>query len=305
MGGINACAVRPRPPNRRKCRGLLPPGDFKGSAEFKQLAPSTNRAYRAYLKLIEAEFGDLPVAAVDDRRVRGDFKAWRDSFAKTPRKADHAWSTLSRVLAFAKDRGLISSNPCEGGGRLYVADRTDKIWGEAEVGTFLSSAGSEMALALMLALWTGQRQGDLLRLAWSAYDGTHIRLQQSKTGRRLVLPVGQPLKLLLDRTEHRSVRDRRGNERGMKRRLSAHHEPSTSGPYRPEVDREHGRATSRARPSGGCPPVGVNIRGAPHESYARASAPRQAPRRRVLRHGHRHLPRRPADPRGARGRRPA
>jgi integrase len=48
------------------------------------------------------------------------------------------------------------------------------------------------------ALWTGQRQGDLLRLPWSAYDGTHIRLKQSKTGARVTIPVGAPLKAALD-----------------------------------------------------------------------------------------------------------
>jgi hypothetical protein len=53
----------------------------------------------------------------------------------------------------------------------------------------------------MLAIWTGQRQGDLLRLPWSAYDGTHIRLQQSKTGRRIAMQAGAPLKALLDVTE--------------------------------------------------------------------------------------------------------
>jgi integrase len=58
-----------------------------------------------------------------------------------------------------------------------------------------------MQLALMLAIWTGQRQGDLLRLPWSAYDGAHIRLQQFKTGRRIVMPAGAPLKTLLDATE--------------------------------------------------------------------------------------------------------
>ncbi|MGY4364678.1 hypothetical protein ACVW1A_000743 [Bradyrhizobium sp. LB1.3] len=41
----------------------------------------------------------------------------------TPRKADLAWTVLARILSFAKDRGIITSNPCERGGRLYVADR--------------------------------------------------------------------------------------------------------------------------------------------------------------------------------------
>jgi integrase len=57
----------------------------------------------------------------------------------------------------------------------------------------------------LLALWTGQRQGDLLRLPWSAYDGKEIRLRQSKSvrkgGRRPVnvtVPIGAPLKEALD-----------------------------------------------------------------------------------------------------------
>ena len=66
---------------------------------------------------------------------------------------------------------MIATNPCEGGGRLYAADRADKVWQDAGCRRFLSQASPELALAMMLALWTGQRQGDLLRLTWSAYDG--------------------------------------------------------------------------------------------------------------------------------------
>jgi integrase len=50
----------------------------------------------------------------------------------------------------------------------------------------------------LLALWTGQRQGDLIRLSWSGYDGTAIRLRQGKTRKRVTIPVGVPLKAALD-----------------------------------------------------------------------------------------------------------
>ena len=77
-----------------------------------------------------------------------------------------------------------------------------------------------LILALMLALWTGQRQGDLLRLPWSAYDGTRIRLRQSKGGVQVVVPVGKPLKLMLDATK-RSIR--RGLLRvGQRKLLKVH-----------------------------------------------------------------------------------
>jgi integrase len=176
---------------------------FKGSADFQRLSPASVKSYLRYIRLIEDEFGDLPLAALEDRRMRGEFKAWRDRYANTPRKADYAWTTLSRILSFSKDRGLIGLNPCQGGGRLYSVDRTDKLWRDEDVSAFLAEANQELALAMTLALWTGQRQGDLLRLPWSAYDGRQIRLRQSKSGRRVSVPVGEPLKILLDRTMRR------------------------------------------------------------------------------------------------------
>ena len=59
--------------------------------------------------------------------------------------------TLSRILSFAKDRGLIAVNPCEGGGHLYNTQRADKIWREADVAHLLEKAPPELALAMMLA----------------------------------------------------------------------------------------------------------------------------------------------------------
>ena len=179
--------------------------EFKSSAEYQGLRPSTQRAYSAYLKLVEHEFGDMPIEALSDPAVRGEFKSWRDTMMSTPRKADYAWTTLARVLSVAKDRGRIPVNPCERGGRLYEVDRKDKVWGEAALGKMLAVASKEMEIAIVLALWTGQRQGDLLLLPWSAYDGKRIQLRQSKTGRSVVIPVGGPLKKILDRTDKRST----------------------------------------------------------------------------------------------------
>lgn len=171
--------------------------EFRSSSEFPE-NPSTARAYNSYLKLIEEEFGDMPTEALSDPAVRGEFKAWRDKFAATPRKADYAWTTLARVLSVAKDRGRIPVNPCERGGRLYDADRRDKVWSADDIRAFCANASIELQDALLLALWTGQRQNDLLRLTWSAYDGTRIRLRQSKGSKHVTIPVGALLKLRLD-----------------------------------------------------------------------------------------------------------
>jgi integrase len=83
-------------------------------------------------------------------------------------------------------------------GRLYEADRADIIWTAAHIKAFCDVASPELQFALLLALWTGQRQSDLIRLMWPAYDGSHIRLRQSKGKKRVVIPVGAPLKAALD-----------------------------------------------------------------------------------------------------------
>jgi len=97
------------------------------------------------------------------------------------------------------------ANPRENGERLYRGSRADKVWTADDEALFIGRAPQHLHLPLLLALWTGQPQGDLLWLQWSAYDGTHIRLRNSKTGARVAIPVGGPLKSALDETPKRST----------------------------------------------------------------------------------------------------
>src|SRR5437899_609835 len=183
--------------------------------------------------MIEDEFGTMPLAAVQDRRARGKFKEWRDSMSDRPRVADYAWTVLARVLAVAKDRGAITVNVCERGGRLYEADRAEIIWTADDISRFCTVASAELQFALLLALWTGQRQADLIRLTWTQYDGTHIRLRQSK-GRgkkgkkRVVIPSAHPSK-------PHSMRAGRRNQRAQSCGIRS---------------AKHGRATASGRHGG-------------------------------------------------------
>jgi integrase len=175
---------------------------FKKSDEYNSKAPRTKADYDKQIAKIEAAFGDFPLSALGDKRTRGIFKAWRDRLAiASRRQAQYAWTVLARILSVAKDHGHIDINPCEKGGRIYKADRSDRVWSTEDEADFYRMAPKHLHLALMLALWTGQRQGDLLRLPWSAYDGRCIKLRQGKTKRRVTIPVGAPLKAALDAAE--------------------------------------------------------------------------------------------------------
>ena len=156
---------------------------------------------------IEKSCGDFPLSALSDRRSRSIFMAWRDQLALSAGRpqADYVWTVLARVLSWSLNRALITANPCERGGKLYRGSRAEKIWTAEDEAAFLKLAPAHLHLPLMLALRTGQRQGDLLRLPWSVYDGTYIRLGQGKTGARVVIKIGAPLKAALNAAPKRST----------------------------------------------------------------------------------------------------
>jgi integrase len=230
---------------KRPAQGLIFTliAEFKASSEFKQLGEKTKKDYLRYIKSIEEEFGDMPLEAVEEPGARGEFKSWRDSMAGNPRKADYAWTVLARIFSVAKDRGRITINPCERGGRLYESgDRLDKVWSEAAIGLMVEAASKPLVDALMLALWTGQREGDLLRLKWSDYDGKYIRLMQSKSirhgkksrAKRVTIPVSAPLKVYLDAMKE--------EKRGLFILMNTRDEPWTEDGFRSSWSKAFERA---------------------------------------------------------------
>jgi integrase len=183
---------------------------FTLSVEFtEKLALSTQAEYRRMLTAAEVEFGDMPIAALDDPRVRKDFLDWREKVARWSgeREADNRLSAVSAMLTWAVDRGHISANYLRGFKRLYHVNRSEIIWLPEHITAFMRVAPIEMQRALLLGLHTGQREGDLLRLSWSSYDGANITLRQGKSrrgknlGPLIVIPCTQALRRMLDGME--------------------------------------------------------------------------------------------------------
>ncbi len=112
---------------------------------------------------------------------------------------------LARVLSWAAKDGPLKVNILDGFDRAYKSDRSEMIWLPEHVDAFMVVASPEMTLALVLALHTGQRQGDLLRLAWGNYDGRKISLRQGKTGRKVNIPCTKALKETLDGLQKQST----------------------------------------------------------------------------------------------------
>jgi integrase len=183
---------------------------YTTSVEFEEkLAPSTQAEYKRMLTKAEGEFGNMSIAVLEDPRVKRDFLEWREKIARTSgnREADNRLSAISAMLTWAADRGKITTNYVKGFRRLYHVDRSEIIWLPEHIAVFMKVASIEMQRALILGLHTGQREGDLLRLSWSAYDGLRIILRQGKARRcgklapLIEIPCTAALRRMLDGME--------------------------------------------------------------------------------------------------------
>ena len=73
-----------------------------------------------------------------------------------------------------------------------------RAWTPDEAARAIAGLPAHFRRVVILALYTGQRRGDLCAMGWSAYDGRVIRLTQQKTGAPLVIPAHPVLKTELD-----------------------------------------------------------------------------------------------------------
>lgn len=166
---------------------------YKRSLEWEALAPATRQNYTIYLHPIE-RLAHLRLADVK----RAHLYALRDALAKARGKgaATGFVRAVQALLTWALRRGLIEHSPAH---RLETPQGGHLVaWSLAQARAALKLLPPHLARVVLLGMHTGQRRGDLCRLAWTQYDGAAIRLVQQKTGRALVIPVGAELRAALD-----------------------------------------------------------------------------------------------------------
>lgn len=171
---------------------------YRSKPEYLRLAESTRGEWSRWLdRIAKHAIGKLPLEALDDPRVRQRLTEWRDGYAATPRAADYGVQVLSRVLGFAVERGILSSNRAAGIPDLYDVDRADLIWDAPALAAFDKVAPAPVRQALRLACLTGLRRGDLVALRWADVGDLAITLRTRKTKTHATIPLLRETRELL------------------------------------------------------------------------------------------------------------
>src|SRR5262249_43048437 len=125
-----------------------------------------------------------------------------DAYEKRKRRfANYLVAVLSLLFNWGRLRGWTKTIPAEKVPlikRPKDAPDANRPWTLAELKAVTAMAPPELLLAIEIAFWCGLREGDVIRLPWSAYDGQSIELRQGKGGRLKWVPVARQLAALLE-----------------------------------------------------------------------------------------------------------
>ena len=175
------------------------------SADYKGLGDRTRVEYRRHLDAMTSRWRDLPLQLGKvDAVTRKHILEYRDEFADSPSVGNARVKVLRLLLSFAVDRGLMTANPSLRIKRM--AEGEYEPWPEAIIKQFRGSEPApEILLAFEIALHTGQRMGDLVRMLWSQFDGEGFQVRQGKTGVRLWVPCHPDLEPVLSAAPKRAA----------------------------------------------------------------------------------------------------
>ena len=178
---------------------------YRASPEFEGLAPRTKADYRGILDYLQ------PLAPMLPREVDGPF-AIR---VRNRAKGAHGWrfaiytvQVLRLLFSWAVQNGYAEVNKIRGVPHLKRPrdmPRQNRAWTQDEIAVVLEAATGGIRVAVALGAYLGMRQGDVLKLLWSARHDGGAGWVQGKTGDPVWVPELSALTTILDAEPKRGI----------------------------------------------------------------------------------------------------
>jgi integrase len=160
---------------------------YRESQAWTRYSMASRKKRECMLRLILSTAGTKPYARIDKKAIQAGMDRRRD----TPSMAHEFLVTMRGVMQWALKMDLVTADPTEG--LRAVRPRTDGhlVWTEDEAGKFEAKwpVGSRERLAFDLALYTGLRRGDLVRVGRQHVKDGVITIRTEKTGQIVSLPI--------------------------------------------------------------------------------------------------------------------
>jgi integrase len=188
--------------------------EWRSRPDAQDHAPRTRSDYAKvldYMKPLEA----MPLSDLDKAFV----VRLRDK-AHTRRKrrfANYVVAVLSSVCSWGVDRGLLNDNPCRGVKpikRPKDLPRANRPWTDEEREVVLREAPAQLLVAIGLGMFAGLREGDVISITKTAFDGAVIGKRTNKSGQSIWWPCPAPLREILGAAPKNDAVTLAANSRG-------------------------------------------------------------------------------------------
>jgi integrase len=162
---------------------------WEGSPEWANLRQSTREWYTRSIRPLVG-MGSVTVEKISRREITDIRNAIGNGAATAFVRA------ASALFGWARENGWLEHSPVTGMKRLKSGHWP--AWTDAEAAVAIERLPEHLRRVVVLALYTGQRRGDLSALTWRQYDGAAITLTQQKTRTPVRIPCHPVLKAELD-----------------------------------------------------------------------------------------------------------
>lgn len=165
--------------------------DYSNTDSYKKLSVASWRGYAYGAKNLSRFFKDRDATKLR----RSDFIKMKDEMSNRPGSANLVLRVASILYGHALDRDLIAANPVANMKKNKLQGH--EKWNPEEVRKLISEADERISIAVALAWYTGQREGDILAMRVCDYTDGYITLTQSKTKTEMKIKVHPDLEAIL------------------------------------------------------------------------------------------------------------
>jgi integrase len=160
---------------------------YLASPRFNGLAKASKKDYRRYLDDLKNRLGKFETDAIEPRHIA----KLRDLFGATPSKANHYVAVVRAVYSWGIELGHARFNPAENISSLKTGD--GHLPWPTWAWEMSLTMRDECRIACALALYTGQRLGDVLRMQLGHIEDGIVAVRQGKTGKAMRIPLHREL----------------------------------------------------------------------------------------------------------------
>lgn len=172
----------------------------KNSNHFRSLRDRTRVDYERVFKWLgdAMDAGLHEIGTPDIAKVRDKARDMHEA-----KFANQVVTTLKMVFAHGVEYGAMDKNPALGvskaTGGNKKPNRACEPW---EAASLIDNAPAHLKPAIAIAIYTGLRLGDVVKLGKSADKGEWLETVQSKTGRMVLTYICPDLRAILNRIEY-------------------------------------------------------------------------------------------------------